>query len=379
MTEDVYRELQVHLNSLPVGYPATKSGVEIRLLKHMFTPEESKIATFLTFAVEDLDDVKLIHERLKEKVDISIEDLEKTLYMMAKKGCIMYINTGDKKTYGNAPLAIGMFEYQVNKLTKEYIKDFHKYFPHFALEMGKLQLLQQRIIPVEESIDLTHDIANYDELKNLIETSDGPFCLINCICRQAMGMIGKPCQVTSREETCMGIGNMASQYIEFGWGREISKEEAIKALRKNQEEGLVLQPGNAKKIDFLCSCCGCCCESLQAFNTLPNPADFVHTNYYAEVNPDECIGCGTCIDICPMNALSLEEEISSVNRKRCIGCGNCVAKCPSDALTLIKKEKHHIPHETYTDLFSELKEKKKVIVEKELKREQRKARRQSKT
>ncbi len=80
-----------------------------------------------------------------------------------------------------------------------------------------------------------------------------------------------------------------------------------------------------------------------------------------------------------MNALSLEEEISSVNRKRCIGCGNCVAKCPSDALTLIKKEKHHIPHETYADLFSELTEKKKIIVEKELKREQRKARRQSKT
>ena len=378
MTEDVYRELQVHLNTLPVGYPATKSGVENRLLKHMFTPSEAKIATFLTFVIEDLDDVKVIHERLKEEVDISIEDLGETLETMAKKGSIMYINTGDKKTYGNAPLAIGMFEYQVNKLSKEYIKDFHEYFPHFALEMGKLQLFQQRIIPVEESVDLNHDIANYDELKNLIETSDGPFCLINCICRQAMGMIGKPCQVTSREETCMGIGNMASQYIEFGWGREINKEEAIKVLRKNQEEGLVLQPGNAKKIDFLCSCCGCCCESLQTFNKLPNPADFIHTNYYAEVNPDECIGCGTCIDICPMNALSLEEEISSVNLKRCIGCGNCVAKCPSGALTLIKKEKHHIPHETYADLFSELKEKKRVIVEKELKREQRKARRQSK-
>ncbi|MHA1468401.1 MAG: hypothetical protein ACTSP6_10050 [Promethearchaeota archaeon] len=163
MTEDVYRELQVHLNSLPVGYPATKSGVEIRLLKHMFTPEEAKIAAFLTFAVEDLDDVKVIHERLKEEVDISIEDLGETLETMAKKGSIMYINTGDKKTYGNAILAIGMFEYQVNKLSKEYIKDFHEYFPHFALEMGKLQLLQQRIIPVEESIDLTHDIANYDE------------------------------------------------------------------------------------------------------------------------------------------------------------------------------------------------------------------------
>jgi len=377
MTEDVYRELQVHLNTLPVGYPATKSGVEIHLLKHMFTPEEAIIATFLTFAIEDLDDVTSIHERVKEKIDISIEDLGKTLDTMARKGSIMYVNTGDKKTYGNAILAIGMFEYQVNKLTKEYIEDFHKYFPHYALDMGKLQLFQQRIIPVEESVNITHDIANYDELKDLIEVSDGPFCVVNCICRQAMGMIGKPCQVTSREETCMAIGNMASQYIEFGWGREISKEEAFNVLRKNQEEGLVLQPGNAKRIDFLCSCCGCCCESLQAFKILPNPADFIHTNYYAEVNPDECIGCGTCIDVCPMNALSLEEEISSVNLKRCIGCGNCVTKCPSEALTLIKKEKPHIPLETIADLFDVLKEKRRDIVERELKREKRRSRRQS--
>ena len=59
---EVYRELQKHIDKMPVGFPSTKSGVEIRILKHLFTPEEAKIALNLSALPESLE---RIHRRKK--------------------------------------------------------------------------------------------------------------------------------------------------------------------------------------------------------------------------------------------------------------------------------------------------------------------------
>ena len=71
--KDVYRELQEHLDNMPVGYPATESGVEIRILKHLFTPEEAEIALNLSALPETLGK---IHRRVKKNQDIPIEELD---------------------------------------------------------------------------------------------------------------------------------------------------------------------------------------------------------------------------------------------------------------------------------------------------------------
>lgn len=71
--ENVYRQLQQRLDDLPVGFPSTKTGVEINLLKILFTPEESKIAIKLNFMPEPL---KKIHRRIK-KMGMSINELKK--------------------------------------------------------------------------------------------------------------------------------------------------------------------------------------------------------------------------------------------------------------------------------------------------------------
>ncbi len=125
---DIYRELQQHLDKMPVGYPATESGVELRILSHLFTPEEAKIATKLNFQPEPL---KAIYRRVK-KSGISMEDLEKKLDEMYQKGTI---NMGRRKEgnievkyYGSAPIVVGMFEYQLNRLTEDFVKDIYQYF-----------------------------------------------------------------------------------------------------------------------------------------------------------------------------------------------------------------------------------------------------------
>ncbi len=108
--EDVYRKLQIHLDTLPIGYPATKSGVEIRILKHIFSPEEAKMATKLTF---DYEPIEAIHERV-DKNSYSLEALREILDTMVNKGGIHYKKVNGEKHYANAVLMVGMYEYQLN-------------------------------------------------------------------------------------------------------------------------------------------------------------------------------------------------------------------------------------------------------------------------
>ncbi|MFX1557631.1 MAG: hypothetical protein ACFFC9_10290, partial [Promethearchaeota archaeon] len=73
---DIYRKLQQHLDKLPIGFPTTKSGSDIRLLQYLFTPEEAEIAILLKFGWDrDLETIDTIYERVKDK-KISKEVLE---------------------------------------------------------------------------------------------------------------------------------------------------------------------------------------------------------------------------------------------------------------------------------------------------------------
>ncbi len=349
--EDVYRELQLHLDKYPIGFPATKSGAEIRLLKHLFDPKEAKLAIKLSDSYESLD---TIYERVKN-TGISIDDLKKMLDTMVKNGSIHYKLVNGERHYANAYLVIGMYEYQVNKLTKEFLEDMWQYLNEaFGLELFGTGITQFRTVPVEQSVTPEHRLPTYEELRKIIENIEGPLVVTNCLCRQAQVIVGESCKVTSRQETCMVFGDMAQIYIDEGWGRAISKGEALEVLRKNEEEGLILQAENIQKPEFICSCCGCCCGVLISLKPFPRPVQFFSTNYYALVDPELCIGCETCIERCQMDAIKLVKEKSKVNLKRCIGCGNCIAICPQEAIQLIKKEKVEVPAETEEELFANI-------------------------
>jgi ferredoxin len=132
-------------------------------------------------------------------------------------------------------------------------------------------------------------------------------------------------------------------------------------MQENQSEGLVLQPNNAQKIDFICACCGCCCGMLRMHKILPKPVDFWSTNYYAEVDPDSCIGCETCVETCQVGAVNFDDDlkISTINLDRCIGCGNCVLSCESDAIHLVKKGKEFVPPKDTETLYDIIMQNKK--------------------
>lgn len=50
------------------------------------------------------------------------------------------------------------------------------------------------------------------------------------------------------------------------------------------------------------------------------------------INLDKCTGCGNCIDICPVQAISMQDEQAVINSDKCAGCGVCVDECPNDAI-----------------------------------------------
>ncbi len=358
---DVYRALQQHMDQFPIRFPRRKGGAEIRLLKQLFTPEEAKIATKLSFSPHPSETVEDIYPRLAE-MGITKQELEETLDGMAKKGIISYRREGDTKYYSNVPWILGIFEYQVDKLTPALLADMEHYYNSPPLQ--KIQstgISQMRTIPIGQSIKREDSVAQYDNIRKLIEQSAGPFIVINCVCRQLKDIAGDSCKVTDRRELCLGVGEFTSAYIEFGWGREITKEAMLDILKQNEDEGLILQPSNTKEIEFVCSCCTCCCLGLESIKAAPRPVDFFTTNYFAQADSDLCSGCGTCVDMCQMDAATLVDGVVNINLDRCIGCGVCIANCPSEAIQLNKKEKHQEPPDTFEDMYSLIAQRRKEL------------------
>ena len=81
-------------------------------------------------------------------------------------------------------------------------------------------------------------------------------------------------------------------------------EQALALAQRAEEDGMVLQPENTQDPHFICCCCGCCCGVLVSAKKLPRPAEYFDANYFAEVDEDLCVECGTCQDRCAMDAIT---------------------------------------------------------------------------
>ncbi len=348
--DQVYIKLQKHLNEQAVGFPATRSGVEIKILKHIFTPEEAAVACCLSYKFEPL---KTIFSRSGHRID-SPEELQTCLDRIQKKGGIESKIKNGQMVYCNAPLVVGMYEFQLKRLTPEFIKDFNDYTSgkNFGIEFLSTKLPQMRTIPVAKSIHPHHKVSTFDAVETLLQQAEGPFVINECICRTKKSMEGKSCKTTDRKETCLAIGDMARMVLPSGSGREISRDEAISILEKNQKQGLVLQPSNTEKAEFICSCCGCCCGMLRTHQILPKPLDFWASNFFAKVDKNTCEGCGACENRCQVGAVivSAKKQPAVVNLDRCLGCGVCVPNCPTQSIILVKKLSEVRPPLTREDL-----------------------------
>ncbi|MDD4242328.1 MAG: 4Fe-4S binding protein [Smithellaceae bacterium] len=366
MTTDdsIYRRLQIQLDRYPIGFPATASGVEIAILKYFFSPLEAGIALCLSLRSIRASTVR---KRLRKEFGVvfSYQETAAALDAMFMKGVIRRSDGAKEPRYGIAMLAIGMFEYHVDDLTPELVEMMHRYFDEaFGAEFFRSSLPQLRTSPHLKAILPEYIVDTYDNMRHFITQTKETLQVTNCVCKQGEALIGKPCRQTDDYEVCLLIGNTG--YAARGRARTISKEEALAILDAAEQKGMVLQPGNSKKPDCLCICCGCCCGVLTTAKKDPRPARFFATNYFASIDAASCTGCGVCKKRCPMDAIVACGKIFGVDLDRCIGCGLCVTTCRPGAARLVKKERLTAPplntEALYLKILQERAGRKKMIV-----------------
>jgi ferredoxin len=350
MEKNIYRRLQRHLDKQAVGFPAAWSGADIRLLKRLFSPDEALVALALSCKP---DAEKQILERTAAA--FSQEQGKRLLESMFAKGAIGWKEKGGDDYWYVIPLVVGMYEQQDGAPSRAFLVASHDYFRSLSFQAAFLAVKpsQMRTVPINQSIPAEHAVATYDRIRSVVDASPGPFVVLPCICRRSKAMRNKPCAKTSREETCLAFGDMAAMVLRRKHCREVTRDEVLAILRQNEDDGLVLQPANARQPEFVCSCCGCCCGMLSFQKLLPRPVDFWASAYYAEVSSEACSQCGTCVSRCQVGAVALAGRSgeATINLSRCIGCGLCVPTCPSEAVRLKRKDSEPPPPANEEDLY----------------------------
>lgn len=353
--EKIYRELQQQLDLYSVGFPSTESGIEIKILKALFTKEQATMFLNLSPVMEEVNTIAKRIDQPENKVAIFLED-------MAEQGLIFRLERRGQIKYGAIPFVHGLFEFQVKRLGKEMADLVEEYFRSgFLVSMAKNAAGFLRTIPVQKSINTTQNIAAFDDAVEILKAK--PLIVVaDCICRRQKQIADKGCGKIL--EACFMFGSMAQYYLKHDMGRQVSLEEATDILTRAQEEGLVTQPATSQNPAGMCNCCGDCCGVLRALNTCPKPAEFVFSNHRAQVDQESCTGCEICLDRCQMDAIHLDEAACAViDPDRCIGCGLCIITCPSDAMKLIGKsvEKRLVPPATSAEQMMALAKKRGVV------------------
>ena len=328
MSENIFRQLQEQLDQYSVGFPATESGVEMKILKRLFTEEEAEMYLHMSMMLETPESVA---GRLKQ----DSAQVALLLDGMAEKGLLFRTRKGDEAKYGAAPFVVGIYEYQLNTMDDELARLFDDFFEESFMEQGSRQVVPMRTIPVNKSIGVSWQVAPYEDAREIVKSKDR-LAVADCICRVQKGLLGQACD--KPVEVCFMAGSHAEYYVEREMGRWVDHGEALEILDKCEEAGLVRQPCNAINPGGLCNCCGDCCGMLRTLKKHPRPVEIVVTNHYARVDEDLCVGCEVCLDRCQMDAITMgDEDTAQVNLDRCIGCGLCVTTCDAEAMTLEPK------------------------------------------
>ncbi len=341
MSDKIYKDLRQFLDQFPYGYPETESGVEIEILKRLFSEDEAELVLKLNVFPEDVDSIA-------KRIGAPRDELGKQLKEMAQKGLVFKIRRHDKNLYNAIPFVVGLYEYSVKKIDRELAELCKEYVETAYIdEIGATNIPALKIVPIEKRIEKGAELLPYHKIAESVRKAK-KIAVAECMCRKEKRLLGEGCKHPL--ETCLTFGITAEYYIETGLGREINVDEAIQIIEEADKSGLVHTGSNTKSLALICACCPCCCPFMKTVTKWGyDRTRFYNSNFEAVVKAEECVACGTCVNRCPVSAISVNES-AEVDRNKCLGCGLCATECETNAITLILREEREEPFDKLTDM-----------------------------
>ena len=335
MSEEVYRQLRETM--------ARRGGAMdipefYEMARTLFSPAEAEIQNAMPAGRFTPD--MIAKETGKDEAEVT--DI---LEAMADKGlCMSFVRDG-VRYYVGSPLMPGIFEYQFMRGTKtdrDYeiaraINTYRKAAARATTVPPRVIYPGTRVIPVDKKIKAESAVQTYDQVLAYIESAE-PIAVSTCYCRHEALLVDENDVCGMPMEVCMQFRTTAEYLIERGMGRRVSKEEATDILRQAEEAGLVHVAMNTQRIDFICNCCSCHCAIFQGILRQPKPAEAMLHGFVPSFDAGLCTVCGTCVDRCPTDALTLGTgDVPEWDEDRCIGCGVCASGCQEESITLVER------------------------------------------
>lgn len=361
----VYSRLIDRLNQFPQGAPL--SDTLFKILRILFSEQEAGLVAQLP-----ITPVTVTHAAAIWKVDL--RSAQKTLETLAGRAILLDIEQNGEQVYCLPPPMAGFFEfalmrvrgdidqkalselfYQYLNVEEDFVRDL---FVNNATPLGRI-FVQEAVMMPQQALY----VLDYERASHIINTAHH-IGISMCYCRHKQSHVGAACDAPM--DICMTFNNAAASLIKHGYARQVDVAECTDLLHKAQACNLVQFGENTQEgVNFICNCCGCCCEALLAIKRFAI-AQTIHSNYLACIDTT-CIGCGKCAKLCPMDAISLsadgtvsvcEADASSVNgalyaegkaprkaqclTERCIGCGVCVRSCPTASIRMEERPERTI-------------------------------------
>jgi electron transport complex protein RnfB len=331
---DTYARLAAKLDRLPHGFPRTASGVELRILRRIFSPTDAEMALKLLPIPESA-------EAIAVRLARPVEAVRSRLDAMVKRGQIGAMTVNGGKSYGLVPFVVGIYEFQLPHMDTELAELCEEYLPTLLRTVGGSKPALARVVPVNAHIDAQAQVLAFEDIRAMV-TAGHSFNLQACICRTEQAALGKPC--SHPIETCLAFSTRQDAYADTlpaGFGRRVSREEALAVLDLAEREGLVHCTFNVRQEQmFVCNCCSCCCGFIRGLRDFDAPYLLLHSNFVAAIDAGSCTECGECAaPRCPMDAVAEHDGTYVVDGERCIGCGACTVVCPTQAVSLVARPK----------------------------------------
>jgi len=338
-----YSQLADRLNRFPQGVPP--SQLLFKILKMLFSEKEAELVSLMPIKPFTAEKASRIW-----KMDPA--STQKVLDELADRGILIDIEQDGESVYVLPPPMAGFFEFSLMRVRDDIDQKvlselFYEYlnveedFIRDLFTQGHTQLGRTFVHEPALSRENALHVLDYERATEVIKSATHQSVGI-CYCRHKMQHLGRACNAP--QEICMTFNNTAASLIKHGCARSIEKEECLDLLQVAYEHNLVQFGENVREtVNFICNCCGCCCEAMIAARrfAILNP---VHTtNFIPVVNESDCNGCGTCVAVCPVEAMALVSanhpdkpnmKVAKLDEDLCLGCGVCVRNCAKNSIIL---------------------------------------------